>query len=160
MGKFHQILTELSAQDTPIFLFPDKNLSEYQGISTKLSTCIDIKEIWFGNANGQISSIYDRIICPHHNNGGVLSFCLFILKGVDSSLQSAHKAHSVRGLLWRLLFNWEGKWKTSIELPPLKLLHLPLICFYRYHLGSVAFGSFIIAVVKLARLILAYIQKR
>ncbi|XP_064625864.1 choline transporter-like protein 1 isoform X2 [Lineus longissimus] len=30
----------------------------------------------------------------------------------------------------------------------------------RYHLGSVAFGSFIIAVVMLARLILAYIQKK
>ena len=53
MGKVHQILTELSAQD--IFLFPDDNLSKCQGILTKLGTCIDIKEIWFGIANGQIS---------------------------------------------------------------------------------------------------------
>lgn len=30
----------------------------------------------------------------------------------------------------------------------------------RYHMGSIAFGSFIIAVVRLARLILAYIQSR
>jgi solute carrier family 44 protein 1 (choline transporter-like protein) len=30
----------------------------------------------------------------------------------------------------------------------------------RYHLGSVAFGSFIIALVMLARLILAYIQRK
>ena len=26
--------------------------------------CIDIFEIWFGIANGQISSIFDRVICP------------------------------------------------------------------------------------------------
>ena len=28
MGKFHQILTELSARDMPIFSFPDDNLSK------------------------------------------------------------------------------------------------------------------------------------
>ena len=27
MGKFHQIFTELSARDTPIFSFPDDNLT-------------------------------------------------------------------------------------------------------------------------------------
>ena len=26
--------------------------------------CIDIVEIWFGIANGQISSIFDGVICP------------------------------------------------------------------------------------------------
>ena len=71
MGKFCQILTELSAQDTPIFLFPDENLCKCQGILTKLGTCIDIKEIWFGNANGQISLMFNRVICPRHDNGGV-----------------------------------------------------------------------------------------
>ena len=35
MGKFRQILMELSARDMPIFLFPDDNLS----------MCIDIVEI-------------------------------------------------------------------------------------------------------------------
>ena len=25
-----------------------------------------IVEIWFGTANGQISSIFDRVICPRH----------------------------------------------------------------------------------------------
>ena len=58
MGKF---LTELSAQDTPIFSFPDDNLSKHQWISTKLGVCIDIVEIWFEIANGQISSIFDRV---------------------------------------------------------------------------------------------------
>ena len=54
MGKFHQIFTELSAQDTPIFSFPDDNLSKQQRILTKLAICIDLKEICFGIANGQI----------------------------------------------------------------------------------------------------------
>ena len=73
MGKFHQILPELSARDTPIyFFFPDDNLSKCQRILTKLGTCIDMKEIWFGIANGQISLMFDRVICPRHDNGGVL----------------------------------------------------------------------------------------
>ena len=47
--------------------------------TTKLGTCIDIKEIWFGIANRQISSIFDRVICPQDDNGGVLfSFYVFI----------------------------------------------------------------------------------
>ena len=47
MGKFDESLIK-SAHDTPIFLFLDNNLSKYQGILTKLGTCIDIKEIWAG----------------------------------------------------------------------------------------------------------------
>ena len=58
MGKFCQFLTELSARNTPIFSFPDDNLSKHQWIFTKLGMCIDIVEIWFGIANAQISSIY------------------------------------------------------------------------------------------------------
>ena len=52
MTKFRQILTELYAQDRHKLLFTDDNLSKCQGILTKLGTCIDIKEIWFGIANG------------------------------------------------------------------------------------------------------------
>ena len=66
MGKFRQFLTELSARDMPIFSFPDDNLSKRQWIFTKLGMCIDIMEIWFGSANGQISSIFDRVICRRH----------------------------------------------------------------------------------------------
>ena len=66
MGKFPQLLRELSANDTSIFLFPDDKLSKYQCIVTKLGICIDSLEIWFGIANGQISSIFDRVICPPH----------------------------------------------------------------------------------------------
>ena len=45
MGKFHQIFTELSARDMPIFSFQDDNLSKHQWIFTKLGMCIDIVEI-------------------------------------------------------------------------------------------------------------------
>ena len=65
MGKFLQILTELSARDTPVFSFPDDNLSKYEGI-------------WFGIANGQILSMFDSVICPRRDNGGVLYFNVFI----------------------------------------------------------------------------------
>ena len=32
---------------------------------TKLGMCIDIMEIWYGLANGQISSIFDRVISQY-----------------------------------------------------------------------------------------------
>ena len=54
MGKFFQFLTELSAHRTSVFLFPDDNLSKCQWIFTKLGVCIDIVEISFWIANGQI----------------------------------------------------------------------------------------------------------
>ena len=66
MGKFRKILTELSARDTPIFSFPDDNLSKHQWIFTTLGMCIDTEEIWFGIANGQISSNFEGVICPRH----------------------------------------------------------------------------------------------
>ena len=47
------------------FSFLD-NLSKHQWIFTKLGMCIDIVEIWFGIANGQISLIFDRVTCPRH----------------------------------------------------------------------------------------------
>ena len=66
MGKFRPIFTELSARDTPRFSFPDDNLSKKQGIFIKLAICIDIKEIWFGIANGQIWTYFCGVICPRH----------------------------------------------------------------------------------------------
>ena len=48
------------------FSFPDDNLSKHQWIFTKLGLCIDIVEIWFGIANGQISSIFDGVVCLRH----------------------------------------------------------------------------------------------
>ena len=48
----------------PIFSFLDDNLSKCLGILTKLGTCIDMKEILFGIANGQTLPLFDRVICP------------------------------------------------------------------------------------------------
>ena len=64
MVEFRQILTELSARDTPIFPFPDDNLSKCQGILTKLGTRINIKKIWFGIANGQILLFFWQSYLP------------------------------------------------------------------------------------------------
>ena len=61
MGKFRQFLTELSARDTSDFSFPNNSLSKFQWIFTKLGRCIDIVQIWFGIANGQIMQIFDRV---------------------------------------------------------------------------------------------------
>ena len=61
MGKFRQIFTELSARDTPIFSFPDDNLSKEQGILNKLAIYIDIKKIWFGIAIGQNLPIFTEL---------------------------------------------------------------------------------------------------
>ena len=43
--------------------FPDDNLSKHQWIFTKLSMYVDIAEIWFGIANGQISSFFYFFFC-------------------------------------------------------------------------------------------------
>ena len=48
------------------FSFPDDNLNKHQWIFTKLGICIDIVKIWFGIANGQISSHFDGVIYPTH----------------------------------------------------------------------------------------------
>ena len=52
--------------------FQDDKLSKHQWIFTKLGMYINIAEICFGFANGQISSMFDRVICSQHDNGGVL----------------------------------------------------------------------------------------
>ena len=40
--------------------------------SPNLVIAFNIVEIWFEIANGQISSIYDKVIFPRHDNGGIL----------------------------------------------------------------------------------------
>ena len=81
-GQIYPFLTELSAPNTSIFYFQDNNLSKSQWIFTKYDMCIDIVEICFGIAYWQISSIFYRVICPWHDNGGVLSF--YVLLFVDN----------------------------------------------------------------------------
>ena len=56
------------------FLLLFFRLSKYRWIFTKLDMCIDIVKIWFRMANGQISSFFDRAICPLHDNGRYYRF--------------------------------------------------------------------------------------
>ena len=58
MGKFHYLLTWLSAGDTSLFSFADDNLNKHQWIFTKCGLCIDTVEILFGIANGQILLLF------------------------------------------------------------------------------------------------------
>ena len=50
--------------------FLDDNLSKCM--------CIDIVEIWFGIANGQISSIFDRVICLPHDSAEYYRFTFLL----------------------------------------------------------------------------------
>ena len=61
-----------------IFSIPDDNVSKCQCIFTQFYMCIDVVEIWFGIANGQILSIFDRIICLQYDSERVLWFQAFI----------------------------------------------------------------------------------
>ena len=63
MAKFRQFLTELFVLDMSVLSFLDENFSKSHWIFTKFGMCIDIVEICFGIANGQISSIFDWVIC-------------------------------------------------------------------------------------------------
>ena len=63
-----------------IFLFLDDNLNKCQWIFTKLSMYVDIVEIWFVIADGQISLILDRVICLFSCCPSVhLHFCLLMI---------------------------------------------------------------------------------
>ena len=46
----------------PVISFPDDNLGKYVWTFTKLRMYIDIVEIWFGIANGQILLIFDSYL--------------------------------------------------------------------------------------------------
>ena len=55
----HPYIHQLSVH--PYFILDD-NLSKHQWIFIKLGMCIDIVEIWFGIANGQILANCDGVI--------------------------------------------------------------------------------------------------
>ena len=64
-GQISWILSKFLARNMSIFSFTDSNFSKYEKIFTKLGMCIDIV-ILFGIANGQILSVFDRVISPYH----------------------------------------------------------------------------------------------
>ena len=70
-----------------VFSFPDDILSKCKWIFIKLGMCIDVVEIWFGIANRQILSIFDRVFCLRHIRIFVLddnfSEWIFMKLGMD-----------------------------------------------------------------------------
>ena len=77
MGKFSQFLTVFCPPHIRIS-FLDDNLRKSQWIFSKLGLCIDIIEVWFWTAYEETLLIFDRVICPPHDSGGVLSLHVFI----------------------------------------------------------------------------------
>ena len=67
-GQISSIFDRVICPLYMVFSFQDNNLSKSPRIFTKLDMCID----------GYISSTFDRVISPWHDNGGVLSFHIFI----------------------------------------------------------------------------------
>ena len=62
------------------FCFRGDNSCKYQLIFTKVDMSFDIVEICFRIANGQILSIFDRVICSQQDIGRVLSFHVYIIR--------------------------------------------------------------------------------
>ena len=84
MVKFSHIWTDLSAIDMSIFFsFTDDSFSKYQWIFHKLDMCIDIADICFGFANGQILSIVDSYLPATHPFFSFRTISAISLNGFD-----------------------------------------------------------------------------
>ena len=62
-ANFLVFLTSYLPRTCPFFM--DDSLSKCQWLFTKLAMCIDILQISFGMANGQISSIFEFVLVLH-----------------------------------------------------------------------------------------------
>ena len=60
------IRLSVSCTSIHLYFISDDNLSKCQWIFTKLGMCINIVEIWFGIANGQISSNFNGVFFLRH----------------------------------------------------------------------------------------------
>ena len=72
MGKFRQILMVICRRHA-LFSFPDDNLSKFQGILSKLGTCIDVKVICLGLLMGKFCQRLTELSA--HNMIGGVSIC-------------------------------------------------------------------------------------
>ena len=102
-----------------IILFPYDNLSKCQLIFTKLGVCSDVVEIWFGNTNGRISSIFGSYLPATHPH-----FCFQMItwvtwvnvSGFSPNLGCAlilwrSGLHTCHNLSWSICETWEKfKW--------------------------------------------------
>ena len=99
---YGQILSIFEKRYLPQYLhiyFLDNNLGKFQWVFKKFDTCIDIVETCFDIAHWHILSIFFRVICPWHDNGGVLSFhVLFICCGGE--IEEKYTEVSRQNLPW------------------------------------------------------------
>ena len=79
VGKFHQILTELSARDMPIILFPDDNLSKYQGILTNLVHALIFRRSDLGLLMGKFRQFLMELSACDMIMAGYYSFTLLFM---------------------------------------------------------------------------------
>ena len=82
------------------------NWINFLWIFTKLGMCIDIVEIWFGIANMQISSTFDRVICLPHDSGWVISHFYFL-----NSLLTQHNLYTYISYNKSYIHRGERLWK-------------------------------------------------
>ena len=74
MGKFHQMLMELSTRDTPKFSFPD----DIKGDTLNFSFPDSVKGFKSNLVQALILRRSGLGLLPRHDNGGVLYFYIFI----------------------------------------------------------------------------------
>ena len=61
MGKFHQSFAELSAGDTPIFLFPDDSLVNNKEFSLNLLYALTLRRSGLGLLMGKFRQIFTEL---------------------------------------------------------------------------------------------------
>ena len=61
MGKIRQFFTKLSARDTPIFSFPDANLSSNKGVSPNLLYALTLRRSGLELLIGKIRQIFTAL---------------------------------------------------------------------------------------------------
>ena len=88
--------------------------------------CIDIVEIWFWIAIGYISSIFDRVISPWHDNGGVLSFHVLLDDMINQIFHPCFFPCGNNFLSYRVdLFSERGQ-KQFLRVIPPESVSIPL----------------------------------
>ena len=99
----------------PSVFYQAENLSECQWIFTKLGICIDIVEIWFRIANGQISSVFDSYL-------PVSDFSF-----PDDNLNKYQRIFTKLGVCVDIVENWVGIAKGQISSSFDRVICLPRI---------------------------------
>ena len=102
----------------------DDNVSKYQCIFTKLGVYIDIVKICFGFVNGQISSVFDSVICPQ----------LIRILVSGQYLSKSHLILNKFGICSDIVEIWFGiaHWRMSSILTVLSARDMMIAGYYRF----------------------------